>query len=108
MVYSAYWGEPPANERDLLIVKGIYAGMGMPEMDASRGLMIPTPPVKLQDSRAGIVLAGCIATIAVVVIVTGLRILSRLTVKNSYLSWDDFWIVLAAVSRTLCSCNKRH
>ena len=102
MARSATYNQPPANEKDRLIVKGIYTFIGMPNMDPSKGLRFPnTPAVKLQDSRGGIVLAGCSVAIVVVVIVTGLRILSRLTVKRSHLSWDDFWIVWAAVRRTL-------
>ncbi|KAL9097637.1 MAG: hypothetical protein Q9163_006334, partial [Psora crenata] len=98
MVDSALIGDPPANRRDELIIKGLYAMAGKRTADPSKGITMPPkrPANPSYDSKSASVVAGLVAAISVVVLITGGRVCARWLQNTSRLGWDDALIVLGA------------
>lgn len=98
MPNSAFYGQPPANERDLMIVKGMIAINGG-HRDPRKGIPLGPPPhPRLTDSHAGRIVASCVIAMVFVIVITGTRVIAKFRSKRSRLGWDDWLIVLAAVS----------
>ena len=93
-------GQPPANERDRLIIKGFLRGQGFPpNVTGARGIRIgPVPNPKLTDSTSSTIVASSSVCIAVVLIITGIRIAGKFSSKKSRLGWDDWFMILATLS----------
>ena len=100
---SALVGQPPANDRDYWIVKGLYATIGKPDADASKGIVLPPPrpPHPSHHTKGPSVIAGLAVCIFVCIAITAGRVLARYLLQTSRLGWDDFFIVIAAVGATV-------
>ena len=98
MPNSAFMGQPPANDRDLLIVKGMITFNGG-HRDPRKGVPLGPPPhPRLTDSHAGSIIASCVTAMFFVIVITGTRVIAKFRSKRSRLGWDDYLITLAAVS----------
>ena len=103
MTNSALVAHPPANDRDLAIVKGILAGV--PELAGKWSPEKGSPPSPLwpplaernSDSRGGDIIGSSVVVIFVVSLVTGTRLVARWNGKNNRIGWDDYFIIMAAV-----------
>ncbi|KAL9130691.1 MAG: hypothetical protein Q9217_001170 [Psora testacea] len=98
MAGSAMIGDPPANLRDELIIKGLYAMAGKTNVDPSKGIAIPPkrPTNPSHEDKGGSVVAGLIVAISVIFAITVARTLTKWQYQNSRLGWDDALIIVAA------------
>ena len=107
MTNSALVAHPPANDRDLAIVKGILAGVPQlagkwsPEKGSPPSPLWPPPAERNSDSTGGSIVASSVVVILVVSIVTGTRIIARWSGKHNRIGWDDYFIIVAAVELPL-------
>ena len=94
---SAVMGQPPNNQQDFWIVKGIIRRYGLKGRDPAEGVQIP-PLRPLNDdyhSRGpGIIAANCVC-IFLTLLFTGSRLLIRALYRGLRWGWDD-WLILAA------------
>lgn len=96
---SAFEGQPPATERDFWIVKGIQIARGNPHPNPSKGTRIPRPPAPVpMDSNSGKIMASCIISIIVVLLVTAIRVIGKVRSKRSRLGWDDWLLIVAVIA----------
>ena len=100
MTGSALVATPPANSRDLAIVKGLLAYAGLTgKWPPEKG----TPPSpkwpkdRNTDSKQGDIIASSIVAIVVISLITGSRIFARTSFKHRSIGWDDYFIILATV-----------
>lgn len=100
---SALIGQPPANQIDYDIVKGLYAVLGIPEADPSKGIALPPPrPAEPSyENKGANVIGGLAVCIFVCLSITAGRVLARRLLRTSRLGWDDALIVVAALSATV-------
>lgn len=107
MAESALVAHPPANDRDLAIVKGMLArlpqlaGKWSPEKGSPPSPLWPPPAERNSDSTAGNIIASSVFVIFFVSLVTGTRIVARWSGKNKRIGWDDYLIMVAAVELPL-------
>lgn len=99
MAESAFVGHPPANQRDIWIIKGFFAAAGFPQKDPSNGLEMSQPHTSISshDDRGAAVIGGLATCIFVVVSITTARIMARYLLQTARLGWDDFFVVIAAM-----------
>lgn len=97
---SALIGQPPNNELDYIIVKGIFRRLGIKGHDPSEGAHIPPfrPANYQHETRApGIIAANCVC-IVLALLFTGSRVLIRALYRGLRWGWDDWFIILGTVS----------
>ena len=103
MTESALVAHPPANDRDLAIVKGILAGVPQlagkwsPEKGSPPSPLWPPPAERNSDSTGGSIVASSVVVILVVTFITGTRIAARWGGKHNRIGWDDYFVIVAAV-----------
>ncbi|KAI9679978.1 MAG: atp3 gamma subunit of the F1 sector of mitochondrial F1F0 ATP synthase [Caeruleum heppii] len=99
MVESALIGNPPANDNDLAIIKGMIALSGM-KKDPTLGVALPPkrPADPSMETKGPRVVASLAGAIFVIAFITGARLLARRVHKVSALGWDDLFITLAAAA----------
>lgn len=103
MTGSALVSHPPANDRDVAIIKGIIAGVPKlagkwsPEKGSPPSPLWPPLAERNSDSTGGSIVASSVVVILVVSLVTGTRIAARWTGKHNRIGWDDYFIIVAAV-----------
>ena len=106
---SAFFGQPPANERDRLIVIGLTLYNTLPNvppnLTGAEGLPTTTSPnPRLFDSHAGRIIAGSTVSFLIILIITGIRVITKFRSKRSTLGWDDWLITFAAFASVGYSC----
>ena len=108
MVDSALVGYPPANDRDLAIIKGILselppalAGTWSPEKGTPPSPNWPPLDERNSDSKAGEIIASSVVAMFVLILITGTRLGARWTGKYNRMGWDDYFIIMAAVELLL-------
>lgn len=95
---SSIIGNPPANQHDLDIVKGLYAQASITSADLSKGFALP-PVAPLNPSQANKgpgIIAGLVIAMIIIVLITEGRLLARWHHKASKLGLDDAFIVMGA------------
>ena len=100
-------GEPPATERDKLIIEGILVNYGLEKkVNPAKGFSPtgPPPDPRLTDSVQDQLIASCCIAAFVVLAITALRMVAKSgigrTGRGSQIGWDD-WIIIIAAVRTL-------
>ena len=104
MTESAIVAHPPANARDLAIIKGMLAWTHMtgkwdPEKGSPPSPKWPPVNERNMDSNQGRIIASSVCGLVIVTMITASRIFSRTHHKGTSLGWDDYFIILATVSR---------
>ena len=96
-------GQPPATDRDRLIIQGMLVNAGLDKkLSPDKGFApVPPPNPRLTDSYQDDIVASSCVAIFVVLLVTGIRIGAKSRSKGSQLGWDDWTIAFAAVSTPL-------
>ncbi|KAL8820867.1 MAG: hypothetical protein Q9223_000986, partial [Gallowayella weberi] len=103
MTGSALVGHPPANDRDLAIVKGILAaipklaGKWPPEKGSPPSPLWPPVAERNSDTKGGPIIASSVIVIVIVAFITGTRVTARWSGKHNRIGWDDYFIIAAAV-----------
>lgn len=87
---SALFGHPPLNQRDLDILLGLF---GSKDKLPKPAIISPDQP----HSLASQLLIGCGFAIALVIIITGARLTTRIWRKEQVFGLDDWVIIPAAV-----------
>ena len=105
MTGSAIIGQPPNNQDDFNIIRGLMRVMGLPDgmKDPAKGLPLPLKrpvddhyPASYPTQGPRIAAAIC-AAIALVVVITGARVGLRFFRKDLHWGWEDIVIIPAAV-----------
>ena len=105
MTGSAVIGQPPNNQDDFYIVRGLMRVMGLPDgvLDPAKGLQIPMKrpasdqyPISYPNKGPGVIAALSVA-IALVTLITGARLQLRFFRKDLHWGWEDIVIIPAAV-----------
>ncbi|KAL8798379.1 MAG: hypothetical protein Q9182_006701 [Xanthomendoza sp. 2 TL-2023] len=105
---SALVGHPPANDRDLAIIKGMLAanpklaGKWPPERGSPPSPFWPPMAERNSDTKGGDIIASSVVVMIVVAFVTGTRLAARWGGKHTRIGWDDFFIIAAAVEFAPC------
>lgn len=108
---SALVGQPPNNQEDYDIIKGLLRVMGIPDavVNPSKGLPLPLMrppddhyPSDYPDQGPRLVAAMCVA-ILLVLLITGGRVGLRFFRKDLHWGWEDIAIMPAAVRAYLSS-----
>jgi hypothetical protein len=96
---SALIGTPPQTEKDYYIVKYLLTAFGA-KTDPLLGAIIPPlrPDNYVYETRQPFIIAGMSVSIAIMILVTGTRLFTRLYVKGLQFGLDDLTIIPAAVS----------
>ena len=102
MTDSALVGQPPANARDLAIVKGMLVlahltGKWPPEKGSPPSPSWPPVNERNMDSTQMPIIVSSICAMVIVALITGTRVLSRTLQKRRALGWDDTFIIMATV-----------
>ena len=101
---SALVGQPPANQDDFYIVRGLLFQSGLlNKFDPKQGLPTKPPPVVRHDTRGPSITVGLSVAIALTVVITATRVIAKYVMRFSSLGWDDFLIVIATVSHQFSS-----
>ena len=105
MTGSAVIGQPPNNQDDFFIVRGLMRVMGLPDgvLDPAKGLQLPLKrpatdeyPLSYPNKGPGVIAALSVA-ITLVVLITGTRLQLRFFRKDLHWGWEDIVIIPAAV-----------
>lgn len=98
---SAFIGQPPNNQEDYYIVQGIFRRFGLEGLDPAKGAQLPParPPNAHYESRGPGIIAANSVCIVLIILITGSRLLVRALYRGLRWGWDDWAIMLAAVSR---------
>ena len=100
---SAYLGQPPNTDEDILIIKGLAIKLNIP-LDPSKGLQLPQSlPSDPTQNRGPGISAALGVILAVVVLATGARLLIRVLHRGLKWGWDDWFILLGSVN----TCDRR-
>lgn len=97
---SAFIGQPPYDQADYWIVKGILRRLNVKDRDPAKGVLIP-PSRPLDDryeSRGPRIIAANIVCIVLIISITGTRLLIRALRRGLRWGWDDWMIFVASVS----------
>jgi hypothetical protein len=98
MSSSAFLGQPPANQDDFYIIKGMYKAANAFNKDASKGyLFVPERPedYEYNDKQAGIII-GLVAAIVIMLFTTSLRLFLR-QFKTGVRWGADDWVLIPGV-----------
>ena len=95
---SALIGQPPSTAEDYWIVKGILARLGS-HADPALGVLVPParPPNANFETRSPQIVAADSVCIALVILITGSRLLIRALHHGLKWGWDDWVIILGSV-----------
>ena len=97
---SAILGQPPANDNDYWIFMGFARQAGIPteKIDPSKGFPLPAKPTGPDpyNSHQSNIIAAMGVVIALIAIVTGLRIWLRLFRRDLRVGLDDLFMVISA------------
>ena len=103
-------GHPPANDRDLAIIKGMLselppalAGKWSPEIGSPPSPNWPPLDERNSDTKAGEIIASSVVAMFILILVTGTRLGARWTGRYNRIGWDDYFIIMAAVELLLPS-----
>ena len=105
MTGSAIIGQPPSNQDDFDIIRGLLRVMGIPDdlVDPAKGLPLPVKrptddhyPDSYPNQGPRIVAAMCVA-ILLVLAITGARVALRFFRRDLHWGWEDIVILPAAV-----------
>lgn len=97
---SAYVGRPPRSQRDYYIVKGLLRMVDMKDANPMMGYFLAArPPLGYKhESRMVGVQIGLVIVMFSIVVPTTVRLLLRVRKKQMRFGWDDWTILIAAVS----------
>lgn len=97
---SAFVGQPPNNQRDYYIVKGLLRMVGMKDANPMMGYFFAAraPPDYVHESRVVGVQVGLVIVMLSIVIPTTVRLVLRARKEQMRSGWDDWAILIAAVS----------
>jgi hypothetical protein len=110
MTGSAIYGHPPNNQRDVLIVQGLFRFYGLPKrLDPARGMpgKIPEPPNYRFETRGPGMIVGFSVAILLSFLITGTRLLLRGVRKDLRWGLDDWVIIPAAVGSSASGGGRR-
>ena len=93
---SAFWGDPPANENDRLVLLGQPGSHGKVKIPSK----LPLPPGEPVSHSTGFVV-GTVFAIVLITLITGMRLASRIFNRKQKFGPDDIMIIPGVVSRTL-------
>ena len=98
---SAFVGQPPNNQRDYYIVKGLLRMVGMKDANPAMGYFLAAraPPDYVHESRVAGVQAGLAIVMLSIVLPTTVRLVLRARKEPMRSGCDDWAILIAAVSR---------
>ncbi|POS77820.1 hypothetical protein DHEL01_v203795 [Diaporthe helianthi] len=96
---SAILGNPPNNQDDFFIVRGIFRSSGLFSANASRGwITVPEEPAGyVYETKQPGTIAGMVVVILLISIVTATRLALRYYSAKMVFGADD-WVILAAAS----------
>ena len=97
---SAFVGQPANTEKDFLITKGLFRAYNIPDgaLDPVKGFPLPftRPANNHYQSRGPGLAIGVSFAILLVVLITGIRLMLRLSRRE--LRWGpDDWVIIPAV-----------
>lgn len=97
---SAFIGRPPSNARDYYVVKGLLRMVGMKDANPMIGYFLAArpPPDYIHESRVAGVQISLIVVMLSILLPTTVRLLLRARKKQMQFGWDDWTILVAAVS----------
>lgn len=97
---SAPIGDPPNNQVDFYIVRGLYRTIGVYSANASAGYVYAAkkPDHAVQESKQTAVIVGMVIVILAIVVPTVARLVVRLRGNQTRFGSDDWAIIAAAVS----------
>lgn len=97
---SAILGNPPNNEDDFFIVRGIFRSVGLFSANASRGwITVPKEPAGyVYETKQPGIIAGMVIVILLISVVTATRLALRYYSTKMVFGSDDWVILAAAVS----------
>lgn len=99
---SALFGQPPNNQDDWFIVRALAREAGIPDdmFDPSHGipLLIQRPPNSHYVSKGPSIIASTTVAMALVVLITGVRLGLRYFRKDLKVGYDDYIILPAALT----------
>lgn len=97
---SAILGNPPNNQDDFFIVRGIFRSVGLFSANASRGwITVPKEPAGyVYETKQPGIIAGMVVVILLISIVTATRLALRYYSAKMVFGSDDWVILAAAVS----------
>lgn len=103
---SAILGNPPNNEDDFFIVRGIFRSVGLFSANASRGwITVPKEPAGyVYETKQPGIIAGMVIVMLLISVVTATRLALRYYSTKMVFGSDD-WVILAAavsVPNTCC------
>ncbi|KAJ1329836.1 hypothetical protein MN608_06572 [Microdochium nivale] len=97
---SATFGQPPANEGDYSVIRGLYRLYGMPTGDLAAGFLpaLQAPPGYVFETKATQIVVGSVFVALSMIIPTTARLVLRAK-KDSVLrfGWDDWTVLLAMI-----------
>ncbi|KAK7724016.1 hypothetical protein SLS64_000350 [Diaporthe eres] len=96
---SAILGNPPNNQDDFFIVRGIFRSVGLFSANASRGwITVPKEPAGyVYETKQPGIIAGMVIVILLISVVTATRLALRYYSTKMVFGSDD-WVILAAAS----------
>lgn len=99
---SAFVGQPPANQADYDIIRGIYRTFGIADSAADPSLGYKFAPVRPEDgghqSKQGAMIAGMAIVILAILVPTAARIWIKISGCHTKFGLEDWVIIAAAVS----------
>lgn len=108
---SAKLGDPPSNQDDFLIVRGILRSAGLVNENASKG-WVTVVHIKPADYGYGTkqpgIVAGMVVVIVLITFVTAARLALRYFSKSMRFESDDWVILIAAVSSSVIQMKHGH
>lgn len=98
---SALIGQPPSNQEDYWIIKGMMRALGVPDgaLDPSNGfpITLKPPPNYQYETRGPRLLVGLSFAVFLVILITGTRLGLRLFRRELRWGLDDCVIISAMV-----------
>lgn len=103
---SAILGNPPNNEDDFFIVRGIFRSVGLFSANASRGwITVPKEPAGyVYETKQPGIIAGMVIVMLLISVVTATRLALRYYSTKMVFGSDDWVILAAAVSLPKTCC----
>lgn len=105
---SAFLGRTPNSQRDYYIVKGLLRMVGMKDANPMMGYFLAArPPLDYEhESRVVGVQIGLVVVVLSIVAPTTVRLLLRARKKQMRFGWDDWTLLVAAVSYGVMWCRR--
>lgn len=104
---SAHLGDPPSNEDDFFIIRGMFRSARLFNANASEGwVSVAKKPADYEhESKQAGIIAGMVVVIVLITLVTAVRLASRYFKKSMKFCLDD-WVILIATVRPPISTGK--